>query len=577
MSEKKNIDRLFQEKFKDFEVAPPEQLWQNIEAELQKDKKERRVIPLWFRLSGIAAALVIGLMVAIPFFKGIDSGNTPVVLDNTGRQEPEQEPVKNLSPVDKPIKPNQTVTDMGDEAVVTNETGTVIASDEGIGGSPITGKAGATASGKGTGKSGTSVSGNNNTAVAYEKQAGNTTRKGNRPNRVQGYTPAASGAETAVAHHNDNNNAGRNTQRSNTSNRKGIAEDNNANNLINNNSNRQQEAIAGNNRENNNRQNQTNATQNNGSNNAGNITALPQENTTVANTNANEENTAGTVIDKAAAETAIAEAAVDTVKPQNELEKLLQDKLNGEKDKDEKAVADAEKNKWNIKPQLAPVFYNSMSEGSPIDPQFAGNSKDYENDLSYGVAVNYALNNRISIRTGVNTVNLNYTTNDIQFYAAMNQQTPNVAARGSIANIVVQNEGNNPGSSFADQLPTKTFNGSLVQRTGYIEVPLEMSYKLIDSRFGVDIIGGVSTLFLNENSVSVRSSQGLVSDMGKAQNLNDIHFSTNIGVGFKYRFWKAFEANFEPMFKYQVNTFSSNAGNFKPYFIGLYSGISFSF
>jgi hypothetical protein len=574
MSEKKNIDRLFQEKFKDFEVAPPEQLWQNIEAELQKDKKERRVIPLWFRLSGIAAALLIGLMVAIPFFKGIDSGNTPVVLDNTGRQE--QEPVKNLSPVDKPIKPNQTVTDMGDEAVVTNETGTVIASDEENGVNPITRKAGATAAGKGTGKSGASVSGNNNTAVAYEKQSGNTIRKGNRPNRAQGYTQAANGAETAVAHHNDNNNAGRNSNRSNTSNRKGIAEDNNANNLINNNTNRQQEAIAGNSRENNNRQNQTNASQNNVSNNAG-SNVQPQENTAVANTNANEENSAGNVIDKAAAETAIAEAAVDTVKSQNELEKLLQDKLNGEKDKEEKAVADAEKNKWNIKPQLAPVFYNSMSEGSPIDPQFAGNSKDYENDLSYGVAVNYALNNRISIRTGVNTVNLNYTTNDIQFYAAMNQQTPNVAARGSIANIVVQNEGHNTGNSFADQLPTKTFNGSLVQRTGYIEVPLEMSYKLVDSRFGVDIIGGVSTLFLNENSVSVRSSQGLVSDMGKAQNLNNIHFSTNIGVGFKYRFWKAFEANFEPMFKYQVNTFSSNAGNFKPYFIGLYSGISFSF
>jgi hypothetical protein len=31
------------------------------------------------------------------------------------------------------------------------------------------------------------------------------------------------------------------------------------------------------------------------------------------------------------------------------------------------------------------------------------------------------------------------------------------------------------------------------------------------------------------------------------------------------------------MFKYQINTFNQNSGNFKPYFIGLYSGISFSF
>jgi hypothetical protein len=75
----------------------------------------------------------------------------------------------------------------------------------------------------------------------------------------------------------------------------------------------------------------------------------------------------------------------------------------------------------------------------------------------------------------------------------------------------------------------------------------------------------------------VVSSAGLSTKVGEAANLNDIHFSTNVGVGFKYRFWDAFQANFEPMFKYQVNAYSKDAGNFKPYFIGLYTGISFSF
>ena len=104
-----------------------------------------------------------------------------------------------------------------------------------------------------------------------------------------------------------------------------------------------------------------------------------------------------------------------------------------------------------------------------------------------------------------------------------------------------------------------------------------MSYALVNKKFGIDVIGGVSTLFLNENNVSVVSDQGLRSDIGQAQNLNDIHFTTNVGLGFKYRFWNSFEANFEPMFKYQMNAYSRDAGNFRPYFIGLYSGISFRF
>ena len=61
MKEKKNIDRLFQEQFKDFEAVPNPQLWLNIEAELKKDKKKRRLLPFWFRYSGIAAAFFLGM------------------------------------------------------------------------------------------------------------------------------------------------------------------------------------------------------------------------------------------------------------------------------------------------------------------------------------------------------------------------------------------------------------------------------------------------------------------------------------------------------------------------------------
>ena len=56
MNDKKNIDRFFQEQFKDFEQTPNEQVWINIEAELKKEKKERKVIPFWMKFSGIAAA-----------------------------------------------------------------------------------------------------------------------------------------------------------------------------------------------------------------------------------------------------------------------------------------------------------------------------------------------------------------------------------------------------------------------------------------------------------------------------------------------------------------------------------------
>ena len=118
--------------------------------------------------------------------------------------------------------------------------------------------------------------------------------------------------------------------------------------------------------------------------------------------------------------------------------------------------------------------------------------------------------------------------------------------------------------------------GLLNQKTGYLEIPVEVSYKLLDRKFGIQFITGFSSLFLNQNQVSIVSS-GLTTVVGEANNLNQVHFSTNIGLGFKYSFWKSFEANFEPTFKYQINAYNANSGGFNPYFIGLYSGISFKF
>mgnify|MGYP006158315729 FL=1 len=59
MKDQKNIERLFQEKFKDFEATPPQGSWDAIASRLNEKKKKKRVVPFWFQLSGIAASLVI--------------------------------------------------------------------------------------------------------------------------------------------------------------------------------------------------------------------------------------------------------------------------------------------------------------------------------------------------------------------------------------------------------------------------------------------------------------------------------------------------------------------------------------
>ena len=90
------------------------------------------------------------------------------------------------------------------------------------------------------------------------------------------------------------------------------------------------------------------------------------------------------------------------------------------------------------------------------------------------------------------------------------------------------------------------------------------------------MIGGFSTLFLGNNEVVVNDGD-FRTVLGEANNLNTVSFSTNIGLGFNYNLSKRLTLNVEPMFKYQLNPYTNSSANFRPYYLGVFSGVSFKF
>ena len=77
----------------------------------------------------------------------------------------------------------------------------------------------------------------------------------------------------------------------------------------------------------------------------------------------------------------------------------------------------------------------SATQGSPIDNQFADNAKSYENTLSIGLGVDYAVSKKLSIRTGINKFDYNYNTNDIVYYADFASKNANSVSRLKTINV----------------------------------------------------------------------------------------------------------------------------------------------
>ena len=534
MSDKTNLDRLFQEKFKDFEFEPNEQVWKNIEAALKEDKKDRKGIPFWWRLSGIAAALIIGFFVLHFIFNSDDQQNGIVIEQNDNN-------IKNES-ADAIVKQSKNSDSLNSIKLNLDKINNINVEEKVV--------------------------------EANTKTIKTTFKKNQSKANLDSKNPASIDSKKI-----QNNNKGV----ANQSHKKAIKSAKNAVNQ-----NIQNGAVAYYYKKDNTIK--TDIISNKVDANAQEVDKKPTQNDTeIALINDNKykfetikkdlsidtiitAKSKGAIASETIDNNKLDSAAIATVVP-NALEELLKE------NEKEKKIAETNLNRWQITTNVAPIYFSSTSKGSPIHSQFSENDKKSDNNMSFGVGVNYAVNKKLSVRTGVNKLSMDYNTNDVVFYAGLGAKGfSNVTPSANATSIEVMN---NQDVEAASLLPFENGlqdlnQGAILQRMGYIELPIEMSYKVIDKKFGVTLIGGMSTLFLNENEITVLSP-GVSASLGSANNLNDIHFSSNIGIGFKYSFWKAFEVNFESMFKYQINTFSKESGNFKPYFIGLYSGLSFKF
>lgn len=111
-SEFKSFENQWNEAMKDASVPPPDFVWENIEKELDQ-KKKKRVAFLWWKnpalMSGIAAALVLGLTVLFINNNNKFSGKQTQVVDNKGLNKE----TKNLEPLKESeiIKEKQLVID----------------------------------------------------------------------------------------------------------------------------------------------------------------------------------------------------------------------------------------------------------------------------------------------------------------------------------------------------------------------------------------------------------------------------------------------------------------------------------
>ncbi|MFT6933752.1 MAG: hypothetical protein ACJAUQ_000129 [Maribacter sp.] len=542
---KKKLDELFRDTLSDFKEAPDDTVWASIETSLDK-KNKKRVLPLWWSLGGIAAALLVGLLIFNPF-----NQNTPTEQIITDIKQKNSDPIINLNDAPNILEIDQNNED-AIEVATDNKTETILEETE----VPVV-----TLGGVQNKSSEDSPNGNHQKNKEIESdwskereavvQTQNTKGQNSIRLKNEGYQDInKTKLKTDIAITETQELLKETTKETNTAQNSQVVEK-----VVREN---KETAIADNNTE-------------------------KAKKTTTTNGLIDSD-----VVEKTGATSKDSQVTANQVM-------LQKDSLNSANKKsifdeieikEEEAVAKTSTNKWSAGPSIAPVYFNAIGEGSSVHSIFVPNSKSGNINMSYGLSVGYEISPKLTVRSGIHKVDFGYDTNDIAFssspIASTNGQIDNINYRVTSKNLVVSSK---PGGSALEQALINSLDvsaqnaereGVMTQQMGYLEIPLELNYALIDKKFGLNVIGGVSSLFLVDNSVALTSGD-LTTEMGDANNLNDLNFSANFGLGVNYKFSRNIQLNIEPVFKYQLNTFSETDGTFNPYALGVYSGLRFKF
>jgi hypothetical protein len=501
MRDKKNIDRLFREKFKDFEATPSNSVWENISSELHNKINTKKGIPIWWKVAGIAAALLLLITFNQLLSNNNDSPSSETIVDiNSKKDSLNNDSQNGINNVLNPVTENKT---------------------ENLTSKP------------------SHLPSNNSVTNTKQTKEYNSILKESETKNV---------TENTKSKNDDGNISAINSKKSITA------------------SGQIKNAVT-----------------------AHITTNLPVENSNSTKTqtneflqNINDSKAKPNVVGISLTSYDIYQDFINSLETNVVIKEqklsLTEEIAANEDNKDPKEEAFE---KWKAASNIAPVYFNAFGKGSSIHPQFNNNSRTGDVNVSYGISTSYAFNKNLSVRTGVNKVNLGYSTNGVIVFNNVKTLPDTQLLR---TNIELTENAQNMSFISADnfkfaQVPgviSNNINGSIDQRLGFIEVPLELEYRISDKKVGINVIGGFSALFLNENEVfSVFDGNTIL--LGKATNINNTSFSANFGLGFDFRITDKFNLNLEPVFKYQINTFNNTSGNFKPYLIGVYSGISFKF
>jgi hypothetical protein len=253
--------------------------------------------------------------------------------------------------------------------------------------------------------------------------------------------------------------------------------------------------------------------------------------------------------------------------------------------------------RWSISAMAAPTYYMAYTSKSNEYSRRLQNAEKAVVSYSGGFSFSYNINKKLSIQSGLYYSSIGQEVSGINSYAGFEKYVTTKSSRNfevltSSGNVLPVNrdiylaDGNMTDRVLTmytrdvfdpDKSGLRFLSNSLIQDFRYLEMPVMMKYKLIDKRFDVNLIGGVSYNLLVDNSVFTMVD-GSKYNIAYTDGLNPSTFSGSFGMGMEYNLSDKFSFNLEPTVRYYLSPLGEQIWTqLHPYSFGIFTGVSYKF
>jgi len=258
-----------------------------------------------------------------------------------------------------------------------------------------------------------------------------------------------------------------------------------------------------------------------------------------------------------------------------------------------------EKNRWSFGVKIAPQYAFRINSSDP-DLLFQGRSIFEQNEkhlftYNLGINVEYKLNKRISVESGLQYIRMGQIIRNIKIYSHPDNKSPfdilpsYVRHPQSVLTSMGEIKFDDPTLYFDDISAHRVITlddinepeddlqekgDMLNQHLGFLEVPLSIRYNVYNRLFKIQLKGGAGLNYLVNNSV-VLEREGVRNSIGKTSLIRNWNISLTGGAAFVVPVTNKLNFYMEPSANLFVTSMTHGKEyNVYPYGISLYTGLT---